>query len=117
MTIKLQNITKLFQIFSLRWRTRYLERTTKSRALLRHQYTEYKGKDILVMDYIRIVAKMMPPMLHNNHSVDHLFELRRIYYKYDLKGLKYYIQNINKKMKVTGKEFYEQRKLKRKELN
>ncbi len=107
---KLQNIAR---IFTLRWRTRHLEVTSKTRTELRHQYTEYKGRDILVMDYIRIVAKLMPPMLHNNKPVDHTRALREIYYKYDLKGLKYYIQSINRNIKKTGRIKYLKRKNRR----
>jgi len=113
MPVKLHKIANIFRVLTLRWRTRHLEITNKNRTELRHQYTEYEGRDILIMDYIRIVAKLMPPMLHNDKPVDHTRALREIYYKYDLKGLKYYIQSINRNMKRTSKFKYIERKLKR----
>jgi len=113
MQINLGKIANIFRIITLRWRTRHLEPTTKSRTELRHQYTEYKGRHILIMDYIYIVAKLMPPMRHKDKPVDHTRALREIYYKYDLKGLKYYIQSINRNMQRTGKFKYIERKIKR----
>jgi len=56
----------------------------------------------------------MPAMTHNNIAVNHRHALREIYYKYDLKGLQYYIESINRKMKSAGREKYLDRKLKRK---
>ena len=109
----LQITATLWRRLKVRWKTRYLEKTTKSRTELRHQMVEYKHRNISAMRYIDIVARMMPAMNYGNVSVDHRRALREIYYKYDLKGLQYYIGTINGKIKRTGRELYKKRKLKR----
>ena len=98
----------------VRWATRFLEKTIKSRTQLRHQYTTYNGKVMTILDYIEHAVKILPVMDHHGTPVDHRSSLREIYYKYDLKGLQHYITVMNRNMKKTGREKYLQRKLKRK---
>jgi hypothetical protein len=101
---------KIFRIIGLRWRTRHLTPTLKTRTMLRHQYCNYKGEYILVMKYIQIVASMMPRMSLQGQPVDHTRKLREIYFKFDLPGLKYYIESINRNIKRTGRGKYLERK-------
>lgn len=109
----LQKIKELLNIFAWRWRTRHIEKTTKSRTELRHQYTEFNGKDILVIDYIRIVARLMPQLYDKGFPVDNNKMLREIYYKYDYKGLKHYIKKLNGNFSTSRNSMFAERKRKR----
>lgn len=100
----LKSLAKLCHIMAVRWRTRHLEKTNKTRHELRRQYTLYKGKVVKVMEYIDIVATIMPPMSHHGMPVSHREALRKIYYKYDLPGLKHYIKSINQKIKKVKRK-------------
>jgi hypothetical protein len=105
---------EFLHILKVRWDTRFLEKTKKSRTELRHQYTTYEGKVLTVMDYIDHVVKLLPVMDHHGIPVDHRNSLREIYYKYDLNGLQHYIKIMNRNMDKAGREKYLQRKEKRK---
>ena len=90
-------IGKLFRLISLRWRTRHLERTTKSRTELRQHKVNFRGRNISIMDYIDKIAPCIPRVSRYMNATDHRLHLRKIYYKYDYAGLKFYIDDVNKK--------------------
>jgi hypothetical protein len=101
---KMGKLKQAMRVFLLRWETRYMEKTTKSRMKLRHEYTVFDGKIIKVLDYIDIIAKLVPRTVVNGHVVNHRQKLREIYYSYDLKGLNMYVKRLNKNVRKTVKK-------------
>jgi hypothetical protein len=71
-----------------------LEKTTKSRSELRKQYVTVNGKTIKAREYLEIVARSLPLTFHCGRKVDHLNDVKRYYYAYDIAGINYYVKSI-----------------------
>jgi len=74
----------------------------------RHAYVKikYQGKwiDLPVIKYLEMAAKSLPRGFREDGTeVDHLSDLKKIYYKTDIDGVKEYIKSVEKIMKETIK--------------
>jgi len=65
--------------------------TTLTRHQLRRQKCMFEGNRILVIDYISRVSKRIPPMTRKGKPVNHLQLMRTLYYRYDMKGINFYM--------------------------
>jgi len=100
----MNKVTIFFKNFGTAWQSRFFAPNERTRTELRHQYTMVEGRRMKVLDYIDLVQSKLVKVTHNGQPVDHRKKMREIYYKYDLKGLKLYINRLVKRNKREVKK-------------
>jgi len=99
------NIFKtFFNRIAMRFKRSNNNNTTLSRQLRRSAKVEVNGKVINVVQYMRKVAVMLPPMVRNGSSVNHFANLKNEYTAKGLTGITAYINAINKKAERDAKK-------------